>query len=200
MKLTSSLNRLQTFGSGNGDSRRMLLKYLGENFNPDTEINLLTILESNGTRDTIWALRATVQDSRRISALLTIEFAEQSLADTEERCPFDSRPRKTIQAARDCLEGVISIEELRASKSDLGSSYKIAWKDPVGYAKDPARYAAAAVIAAVVKNSKVDNSASLYALYSSEHALDAALCGNGISAFENVKKHQAEIIRSILEP
>ena len=116
MKLTTTLNKIRacsprTFGW------RTLLKHVGKDFNPDAEINLLTVLQSNGVVDMLWTLRATDQDSKRIASQLAIEFAEQALPIFEKRRPDDARPRKAIQAARDYLDGKISLEELQACQS-----------------------------------------------------------------------------------
>ena len=91
MKLTTTLNRLRAAGACR-EGYRKLLEHVGSDFNPDAEINLLTILESNGAADTLWALRATVQNSDRIARLLAIEFAEQVLPIFETRYPDDDRP------------------------------------------------------------------------------------------------------------
>ena len=116
MKLTTTLNKIRAC-SPCTSGWQTLLKHVGKDFNPDAEINLLTILQSNGVADMIWTLRATDQDSKRIASQLAIEFAEQALPIFEKRQPDDARPRKAIQAARDYLDGKISLEELQACRS-----------------------------------------------------------------------------------
>ena len=115
MKLTTTLNKIRAC-SPCASGWRTLVKHLGEDFDPDAEINLLTILESNGVADTLWTLRATDQDSKRIASQLAMRFAEQALPIFEKRRPNDERPRKAIQAARDYLDGKISLDALRASR------------------------------------------------------------------------------------
>ena len=115
MKLITTLNKIRAC-SPCASGWRTLVKHLGEDFDPDAEINLLTILESNGVADMLWSLRATDQESKRVASQLAIEFAEQALPLFEKRRPNDERPRKAIQAARDYLDGKISLEQLRASR------------------------------------------------------------------------------------
>lgn len=116
MKLTTTLTKIRSC-SPCQSGWRTLLKYLGEDFDPDAEINLLTILESNGVADMLWTLRATDQDSKQISSQLAIEFAELALPIFEKRYPDDTRPRLCIQAAHDYNEGKISREELQKARN-----------------------------------------------------------------------------------
>ena len=121
MKLTTTLNKIRAC-SPCTSGWRTLLKHVGKDFNPDAEINLLTVLQSNGVVDMLWTLRATDQDSKRIASQLAIEFAEQALPIFEKRRPDDARPRKAIQAARDYLDGKISLEELQACQSHAAAA------------------------------------------------------------------------------
>ena len=100
MKLTTTLNKIRAC-SPCASGWRTLVKHVGKDFDPDAEINLLTILESNGVADMLWSLRATDQDSKRIASQLAIEFAATSLPIFEKRRPNDERPRKgTAKASR----------------------------------------------------------------------------------------------------
>lgn len=176
MKLTTTLNRIRAC-SPCVSGWYKLTKYLGEDFAPDAEINLLTILESNGVADMLWTLRATEQDSKRVASQLAIEFAEQALPIFEKRRPNDERPRKAIQAARDYLDGKISLDELRACRLYAAYAAHAAY---AAYAADAAAYAADADYAA-------------YAAYSAAYAAHAA------EDREKAREKQAEIIRMILE-
>ena len=93
MKLTTTLNKIRAC-SPCASGWRTLVKHLGEDFDPDAEINLLTILESNGVADMLWTLRATDQESKRVASQLAIEFAATTLPIFEKRRPNDERPRK----------------------------------------------------------------------------------------------------------
>lgn len=177
MKLTTTLNKIRAC-SPCTSGWQTLLKHVGKDFDPDAEINLLTILESNGVADMLWALRATDQDSKRIASQLAIKFAEQALPIFEERRPNDARPRNAIQAARDYLDGKISLEGLRAYRSHAYAAADAAVA--VAVAADAAAYAAAGAADAV-------------AAYAVAAAADAV-------ARKNARQKQAEIIRMILEP
>ena len=117
MKCTTTLSRIRACSPSQSGWHK-LLNYLGPDFDPETEINLLTILDLNGVADMLWALRATVQDSTRCASQLAIEFAAEVLPLFEKRRPGDDRPRKAIQAARDFLDGKISEGELRQAHQD----------------------------------------------------------------------------------
>lgn len=128
MKLTTTLNRLKDCRNPYGCEKvvNKLHEFLGDAFDPDAEINLLTILELNGVRDMLWCLRATNEDSKRISAELAIKCTEQALSPFEEiidnalwktlRRTHDfmdeNIPRMTVQGARDYMDGKIGLTEL----------------------------------------------------------------------------------------
>ena len=151
MKLTTTLNKIRAC-SPCASGWRTLVKHLGEEFDPNAEINLLTVLESNGVADMLWTLRAT-DHSKRVASQLAIEFAEQALPLFEKRRPNDERPRKAIQAARDYLDGKISLEELRSCRSHAADAYAAY----VGAAADAAyvAYAAAAREKALLKQAEI---------------------------------------------
>jgi len=196
MKLTTTLKKIRACGPC-ASGWRKLVKHLGEDFDPDVEINLLTILESNGVADMLWTLRATDQDSKRIASQLAIEFAEQALPIFEKRRPNDERPREAIQAARDYLDGKISLEELRVCRSH---AYAAAYAADA-YAADAAY--AAAYSAAAYAAADADADAYAYAAAAAAYAADAyaadAAYAYSADAREKSREKQAEIIRMILE-
>ena len=110
-KLTTTLKRIkahdpcgQEKGSDTGWGR--LRSYLGERYPEDQEINLLTILESNGISDMFWAFRAVQQDeqvAKRIAVELAIAFSESVLSIFEKEYPEDHTPRNAIEAAKTWL-------------------------------------------------------------------------------------------------
>jgi len=99
MKLTTTLNRIRAC-SPCVTGWRKLNAHLGKDFDPDAKIDLLTILESNGYFDAIWALRATVEDSREVAVLVGVKSAESVLPIYEKQYPRDLRPRHTIECAK----------------------------------------------------------------------------------------------------
>ncbi len=151
MKLTTTFNLLREKGACT-EGYRKLAKHLVsvEAFGEDKEINLLTILDSNGFDDAVWCLRATVQDSDVIKRLIAADFAESVLHIFESKRPGDDRPRKAIQAARDFANGLITDEErqkARASAASDAAAYAAASASDAAsaaYAASAAAYAAAA--------------------------------------------------------
>ena len=191
MKLTTTLNKIRAC-SPCASGWQTLLKHVGKDFDPDAEINLLTILESNGVADMLWTLRATDQDSKRIASQLAIEFAEQALPLFEKLRPNDECPRKAMQAARDYLDGKISLEQLRASRQ-------------AGAAAAYAAYAAAADADAAAAATYVAAADATYAAaYAAAAAADATYAADADATYaaarEKALQKQAEIIRMILEP
>ena len=208
MKLTTTLNKIRACGPCTS-GWKTLLKHVGKDFDPDAEINLLTVMESNGVADMLWTLRATDQDSKRVASQLAIEFAEQALPIFEKRRPNDERPRKAIQAARDYLDGKISLEELRASRqagahTDAYAAY-VAADAAYAYADAAAAYAAAAYAAADAAYAAAADADAAYATYvaaaaDATYAAADAAYATYVAAREKALQKQAEIIRMILEP
>ena len=97
---------------------KKLAAYLGgiEKYGKTTPIDLLTILESNGVEDCIWALRAAIElDRDKIARLFACDCAESVLPIFESEKPDDPRPRKAIQAARYYAVGLITAQERDAA-------------------------------------------------------------------------------------
>ena len=193
MKLTTTLNKIRACSPCTSGWKKLLSR-LGTDFNPDAEINLLTVLESNGVADMLWTLRATEQDSKRIASQLAIEFAEQALPIFEERLPNDLRPRQAIQAARDYLDGTIDLAALRkahATAYAAAASYAAA-----AYAASySASYAAYAASYAASFSASYSADATAYADAAASHAASFS----ADAAREKARQTQAEIIRMILE-
>jgi len=200
MKLTTTLNKIRA-SSPCTSGWKKLLSHLGTDFNPDAEINLLTVLESNCVTDMLWARSATEQDSKRIASQLAIEFAEQSLPIFENRHPEDQRPRRAIQAARDYLDGKIDLEALREARVHAAAAAAAADDaaddaDDAG-GGDAAAYAAyAATYAAAAATYAADYAATDAA---ADYAADAATYAAADYAREKAREKQADIIRMILE-
>jgi len=189
MKLTTTLARIRTC-SPCTSGWKTLNKFLGEGFDHDTEINLLTILESNGVADMLWCLRATVQDAKSVASQLAIEFAEQALPIFESRSPNDLRPRQAIQAARDFAAGKITKDELAAYAAYAADAADAAY---AAYDADAA-YAAYAADAAAYADAAYAADAAAYAAAYAAYAADAAA-----DARQKARDRQAEIIKMILE-
>ena len=144
MKLTTTFNLLR---SNNAciDGYRKLAKHLGgvEEYGAKKEINLLTILESNGFDDAVWCLRATVQYSDVVKRLIACDFAETVLHIFESKRPGDDRPRKAIEAARGFAAGKVNMEDMQKARAAAAAAadaaaYAAAAADAATYAADAA--------------------------------------------------------------
>src|SRR5271157_434881 len=113
MILTTTLNLLREKKACTG-RYKVLRTALGLDYPMDKPINLLTILESNGLDDALWALRATVENGDTVARLMAADFAEQVLPIWLEHAPYDDRPALAIKATRDFAHGHIASEELTA--------------------------------------------------------------------------------------
>ena len=76
-----------------------------EEYGDDTPINLLTILETNGLDDALWALSATAENCDKVSRLMAADFAEQVLP-IWQKYSQDKRPELAIKAARNFANGL----------------------------------------------------------------------------------------------
>jgi len=111
-----------------------------------TEISILEILESNGIKHAVWALRT--QDYRDYCLFLA-DVAESVLHLFEKECPGDMRLRNLIAGIRRWHAGEISDEELAELRIDdtIAAAY---YADAAYYDEAvAAAYAAAADEAAV---------------------------------------------------
>ena len=116
MRLTTTLNLLHKAEACTA-RYKVLRATLGANYPIDAEISLLTILETNGIDDALWALRATAEDCEKVARLMAADFAEAAFVEWHKYYPGDERPRLVIQAARDFANGLIVREDLAAARS-----------------------------------------------------------------------------------
>ena len=99
--LTVSLNELKKAGACRERYAHLVEKLGGVSFDHDARINLLTVMEHNGLKDTLWALRRIpTKRGKIICILFAADCAERVLPLFEQRFPNDDRPRKAIAAAR----------------------------------------------------------------------------------------------------
>jgi hypothetical protein len=145
MILTTTLNRLKAAGACKDRYRYLVTALGGPSFDHDAPINLLTILEHNGTDDCLWALQATEQNCDMVARLMACDFADAVLPIFEKRCLTDQRPRAAIGAARRFARGEINAEELAAAGDaawDAARDARAAWYAwAAGAAWDAARAA-----------------------------------------------------------
>ena len=74
--LTTTLNRLRAAGACESRYAHLLRALGGTSLDHDAPINLLTILEHNGTEDCLWALCATAENCDQVARLMAADFAE----------------------------------------------------------------------------------------------------------------------------
>ena len=140
MKIETTLNRIKSHCPCQ-DGWGKLLKFLGKTEADDEPLNLLTILESNGVQDCLWAFRCT-DNYDSIYRHIAADFAESVLHIYENKYPNDNRPRLSIQAARDFADGKISAAAWAASAASA------AWAARAASSASAAAWAARAASAA----------------------------------------------------
>lgn len=163
MKLTTTLNLIRAKNPCNSDKTasrtsgwNCLIDYLGEDYPGNKEINLLAILESNGIRDCLWALRCTIQDSEIISRRLAVEFARHVLPVFENKYPGDKRPRQALEATEKYInnpteenrKAASAAAHAAADAADAAYAAADAAADAAAYVADAAAYDAATDAAA----------------------------------------------------
>ena len=133
MNLTTTFTLLHRAGACS--SRYRFLRESLKDVKNDEPINLLTILETNGFDDALWALCATAENCDQVARLMAADFAEQVIP-IWKKYSQDKRPELAIKAARDFAEGRITRDELAAA----GAASWAAW-DAARAAGDAARAA-----------------------------------------------------------
>ena len=88
---------------------KRLTRFLGTD-KPETVVTFKQILESNGIRDAVWALRT---QKYLDYCLFLADMAESVLSFYEKRYPRNHRPRACIDGIRDYKSGEITIQELQ---------------------------------------------------------------------------------------
>ena len=107
-------------------SRYRFLRESLKDVKDDEPINLLTILETNGFDDALWALCATAENCDQVARLMAADFAEQVIP-IWKKYSQDKRPELAIKAARDFAEGRITRDELAAARDAAWAAWAAAW-------------------------------------------------------------------------
>ena len=87
-----------------------LLTFLNKTESDDEKLDLLTILESNGLRDALWALKCVEGKDKEIR-LMACDFAESVVYLTN-----DERSVNAIKISRDYANGLATQKELKVAK------------------------------------------------------------------------------------
>ena len=115
MKLTTTFRRLRAAGACPGRYEFLRRALPREKYGDVDPIDLLTILETNGLDDALWAMGATAENCDTIARLMAADFAEEVLPIWRKFAPEDRRPELAIAAARDFAHGRINSAQLDAA-------------------------------------------------------------------------------------
>ena len=124
MTLTTTFKRLRKAGAC--EHRYKFLRQALKGVEDTEPINLLTILETNGLDDALWALRATTENSDKVARLMAADFAEEVLP-LWRKYSQNKDPELAIQAARDFANGLITHEEMAAAGDAAWDARAAAW-------------------------------------------------------------------------
>ena len=97
MNLTTTFDLLHKAGACT--SRYKFLRESLKDVKDDEPINLLTILETNGFDDALWALCATAENCDKVARLMAADFAEGRI--TRDELTAAEAARDAAEAARD---------------------------------------------------------------------------------------------------
>ena len=117
-------------------SRYKFLRESLKDVKDDEPINLLTILETNGFGDALWALCATAENCDKVARLMAADFAEQVIP-LWKKYSQDKRLELAIKATRDFAEGRITRDELTAAWAAAGDAARAAAGVAAGAALKP---------------------------------------------------------------
>jgi hypothetical protein len=227
LKLTTTLNDILEFNPCD-DGLKLFLSFVGCDYPKDKEINLLTILESNGISDFFWCFKTLKENKKeafKILSLICKEIAESVLHIYENKYPNDLRPREALQALELFINDKITIHILLAAKNAAyaaahtayAAAYAAANAADVSYAAHTAyaaAYAAAnaadvsyaahtayAAAYAAANAADVSYADAAHAAYAAAHtAYDASNAAYASAAVKAKEgKKQIEIIKKYLE-
>jgi len=150
--ITTTLNKIKQYNPCQ-DGWEKLLNSLSKTKSDNEPLSILTIFESNGFKDAIWALRTLKGFDREIK-LLICQFACKTLDIWEELYPKDFRPRMAIEAVALFAEGLIDVEEVKIA---VAATYVAAY--------NAAAYAAYAAYANAAYNAANANAAYMAYIY-----------------------------------
>ena len=125
MRIYTTLNRIRQ-AEPCSEGWTKLLAFLNKTHADDEPLDLLTILESNGVEDCLWAFQCT-DDNESIYRHMAADFAESVLHIYEADYPNDNRPRLAIQAARDFADGKIDDAAWAAARAAGDAAWAAAW-------------------------------------------------------------------------
>ena len=169
------------------DGWAKLLTHLGKTVADDDPLSILTILDSNGLDDALWALRAVdghdreirlyaVWCARQVQHLMTGQRSIDAL-DVAERYARGEATDKQLAAAWDAAAD--AAEEAKASASAWAATRAAAWA------------------AAVAAKASAEESADESAAWAAWEAWEAAVTAEAADAAEAAKKSQEAELRRV---
>jgi hypothetical protein len=161
-----------------------LLKYLGKTAADDVELDLLTVLESNGLDDTLWCLRA-VDGFDKEKRLMAVAFAREvqhlmtdprSIAalDVAERFANGEATQEELRGAADAAHAAHAADAADAAYAAAARAHAARARAARAAAARAAAYAARAAAARAAAYA-ARAAAARAAAYAAVHAADAAV-------------------------
>ena len=136
-----------------------LLKFLNKTEADDAPLPLLTILESNGLNDALWALRAVEGNDKEIR-LMACDFAESVVhIANDERC------NNAIEVSKRYANGECTVEELDAAWDAASAAALAAASAAARAAARAAASAAAWDAACAAASAAAENQISIFKKY-----------------------------------
>jgi hypothetical protein len=171
-----------------------LLKHLGKTVADDVELDLLTILESNGLDDTLWCLRA-VDDFDKEKRLMAVAFAREV-----QHLMKDQRSIAALDVAEKFANGEATQGELELAAHAAAAASA---RTDAYAAHAAARVAAAYAAHAAARVAAADAADAAYDAYDAAAAAYAAHAAARVAAAyaadPDMKQKQVEILKKFLE-
>jgi hypothetical protein len=190
--MKTTLRKIRKFTHSDFDGKK-LLTFLQKTEADDEELSLLTILESNGLNDALWALRFVEGFDKEIR-LMACDFAESVV-----HLANDERSVNAIKVSRDYANGVATKEELNAAAAASHAASHDASHDVYGD-YNAVRYAfaaCAAAWAADIDAAKAACTAASDAINAFDAASVSAVCNTFLRDYE--RKKQIEIFKKYVK-
>lgn len=111
MQITTTLDKLREHNPCT-EGWKKALRFLGKTVADNEPLPLLTILESNGFDDALWALRTIDSKYDNALRLFACFCARYSLHTLEEAYPYDTRQRAAIETVERYARGEVGKEEI----------------------------------------------------------------------------------------
>ena len=173
---------------------KTMKKSLPKDHKDDDPISLQHIIESNGYKGAIWALRATTEPCYKFITEYALWCADQVLEIYEKKNPDDRRVRECLDGVRKFQKGEISKEDLTALRNAAYGAYGAYAADMADVDYTTADYAvadAAFAAACAADAAYVDDTA--------DAAYDACDAANSYGAVDVIEEQQKSKLIEMLK-